>query len=92
MVSGVIRMVTRWNIMGLPQKGHSVDCRVSSRSPNLSKRSIICLLIDVLFVLFVDYYVYSISHLVHIHIRSVLLLVDYDLFKYPCMVSCSLFI
>lgn len=41
--------------MGLPQKGHSVDCRVSSRSPNLSKRSIICLLIDVLFVLFVDY-------------------------------------
>lgn len=77
--------------MGLPQKGHSVDCRVSSRSPNLSKRSIICL-IDVLFVLFVDYCVYSISHLVHIHIRSALLLVDYDLFKYPCMVSCSLFI
>lgn len=48
MASGVIKMVTRWSIMGLPRKGPSVDCRLSLRLPNPSNS------LSFVVVLFVD--------------------------------------
>lgn len=51
MASGVIKMVTRWSIMGLPRKGPSVDCRPSLHLPNLSNY---LSFVDVSFVIFVD--------------------------------------